>query len=81
VRAGRYVEAPAGASHVLVVQGEADDVVAPEDGRILFERAQEPRELCLLPGADHRLADPLHRIEAVKRSRDWLTRHLHAEHA
>jgi alpha-beta hydrolase superfamily lysophospholipase len=81
VRAGRYVEAPAGASRVLVVQGEADDVVPPGDGRILFERAREPRELCLLPGADHRLGDPLHRIEAVKRSRDWLTHHLHTEAA
>jgi dipeptidyl aminopeptidase/acylaminoacyl peptidase len=66
---------------VLVVQGEADDVVAPRDGRILFERAGEPRELCLLPGADHRLSDPLHRLEAVKRSRDWLARHLHTEPA
>jgi alpha-beta hydrolase superfamily lysophospholipase len=81
VRAGRYLEAPAGARHVLVVQGEADDVVAPRDGRILFERAGEPRELCLLPGADHRLSDPLHRLEAVKRSRDWLARHLHTEPA
>lgn len=81
VRAGRYVETPVGASHVLVVQGEADDVVAPGDGRILFERAGEPRELCLLRGADHRLSDPLHRIEAVRRSRNWLTRHLHTEPA
>ena len=81
VRAGRYVEAPAGASHVLVVQGGADDVVTPGHGRMLFERAVEPRALCLLPGADHRLSDPLHRFEAVERSRDWLTRHLHSEPA
>ncbi len=81
VRARRYVEAPAGVRQVLVVQGEADDVVAPAEGRILFERGGEPRELCLLPGADHRLSDPLHRIEAIKRSREWLTRHLNAETA
>jgi dipeptidyl aminopeptidase/acylaminoacyl peptidase len=81
VRAGRRVEAPGGSSHVLIVQGEGDLVVPPEHGRILFERAKEPRELCLLPGADHRLSDPLHRLEAVKRSRDWLTRHLHTEPA
>jgi dipeptidyl aminopeptidase/acylaminoacyl peptidase len=35
----------------------------------------------VLPGADHRLSDPLHRLEAVKRSRDWFTRHLHREPA
>ena len=81
VRAGRHVEAPAGASHLLVIQGGADDVVPPEHGRSLVERAAEPRELCVLPGADHRLSDPLHRIEAVKRSRDWFTRHLHMESA
>jgi uncharacterized protein len=81
VRAGRHVEVPAGASHHLIVQGGADDVVPPEHGQSLIERAVEPRELCLLSGADHRLSDPLHRIEAVKRSRDWFTRHLHTEPA
>jgi dipeptidyl aminopeptidase/acylaminoacyl peptidase len=81
VRAGRYVEAPAGASHLLVVQGQADDVVPAGHAEILFERALEPRELCLLPGGDHRLSDPLHRLEAVKRSRDWFTRHFHREPA
>jgi uncharacterized protein len=80
-RAGRHVDAPAGASHVLVVQGQADDVVPPGHAEILFGRAREPRELCLLPGADHRLSDPLHRIEAVKRSRDWFTRHFDGEPA
>ena len=29
----------------------------------------------------HRLSDPLHRIEALKRTRDWFTRHLHTEPA
>ena len=81
VRAGRHVEAPAGASRLLVIQGGADNVVPPEHGRSLVERAAEPRELCVLPGADHRLSDPLHRIEAVKRSRDWFTRHLQMESA
>jgi len=81
VREGRRVEAPRDASHVLVVQGESDDVVPPAHGRLLFDRAREPRELCLLPGADHRLSDPLHRLEAVKRSRDWLIRHLPTEPA
>jgi dipeptidyl aminopeptidase/acylaminoacyl peptidase len=81
VRAGRYVDAPAGTSHVLVVQGQADDVVPPGHAEILFERALEPRALCLLPGGDHHLSDPLHRLEAVKRSREWFTRHFHGEPA
>jgi len=81
VRTGRYVDAPAGASHVLVVQGQADDVVPSAHADILFAHAREPRELCLLRGADHRLSDPLHRVEAVRRSRDWFARHLHGEPA
>jgi uncharacterized protein len=79
VRSGQRVEAPGRAGHLLVVQGESDEVVPPAHARTLFERAEEPRELCMLPGADHRLSDPLHRLEAVKRSRDWLTRHLPTE--
>ena len=79
VRSGQRVEAPGCAGHLLVVQGESDEVVPPAHARTLFERAGEPRELCMLPGADHRLSDPLHRLEAVKRSRDWLTRHLSTE--
>jgi dipeptidyl aminopeptidase/acylaminoacyl peptidase len=81
VRAGRHLDAPAGASHVLVVQGQADDVVPPGHAQILFERAGKPRALCLLPGANHRLSDPFHRLEAVKRSRDWFMHHLHTEPA
>jgi len=81
IRAGRYANPPFGVSHVLAVQGQADDTVPPGDAEILIERARAPRELCFLPGADHRLSDPLHRLEAVKRSRDWFTRHLPAEHA
>src|SRR4030095_1538971 len=42
VRSGRLVAAPAGVSHALVVQAEADEVVNPMHGRWLFERAREP---------------------------------------
>ncbi len=76
VRTGRLANAPSGVSHALVVQGEADEVVSPAHGRRLFECAREPRALHLIPGADHRLTDPTHRLEAVSRSRRWMTQHL-----
>jgi fermentation-respiration switch protein FrsA (DUF1100 family) len=76
VRRGRLATAPDGVSHALVVQGEADEVVAPAHGRRLFERAREPRALCAIAGADHRLTDMEHRLEAVERSRGWMTEHL-----
>lgn len=76
VRRGRHAEAPAGASHVLIIQADRDEVVPPSHGQMLFERARDPRELCLIPGADHRLSDPAHRLEAVELSRRWFARHL-----
>jgi dipeptidyl aminopeptidase/acylaminoacyl peptidase len=72
---GRHVEAP-GVRSVLVIQGEADDTVPPSHARALFERAAEPRELLMLPGADHRLTEPEHRRAAVEASRRWFLRHL-----
>lgn len=76
VRSGRLATAPAGVSHALVVQGEADEVVDPAHGRRLHERAREPRALCLIPAADHRLTDMGHRLTAVERSLGWMTQHL-----
>lgn len=75
-RTRRYAEAPAGVRRHLVIQGEADDVVPPVHGRALFARAGEPRELVLLPHADHRLTEPVHRKDAVARSVAWLLRFL-----
>ena len=76
VRSGRLATAPAGVSHALVLQGEADEVVSPAHARRLMERAREPRALHLIAGADHRLSDMAHRLEAVERSRRWMTQHL-----
>jgi alpha/beta superfamily hydrolase len=76
VRSGQLATAPAGVSHALVVQGETDEVVSPAHARRLVERAREPRALHLIAGADHRLTDMAHRLEAVERSRRWMTQHL-----
>ena len=76
IRAGEHAEAPAGVSRLLVIQGEADEVVPPAHGQALFDRAGEPRELHWIAGADHRLTEPRHRLDAVERSRGWMTKHL-----
>ena len=44
----RRVSAP-----LLVIAGEADTVVPPQDSVRLFEAAREPKRLHLVPGADH----------------------------
>jgi dipeptidyl aminopeptidase/acylaminoacyl peptidase len=76
VLAGRHAEVPRGATHALVIQAEADEVVPPRHGRAIWERVGEPRALQCIPGADHRLSDPAHRRAAVAASLAWHRRHL-----
>jgi pimeloyl-ACP methyl ester carboxylesterase len=74
VAEGRYAETPPGVARHLVIQGEADDVVAPSHGGVLHGRAREPRALIRIPGGDHRLTDPAHRECAVSASLAWFGR-------
>ncbi len=70
----RFAVSPAGVSRHLAIQGEADDVVPVEHGRVLHARAAAPRELVVMQGADHRLTDADHRGQAVARSLEWFRR-------
>jgi dipeptidyl aminopeptidase/acylaminoacyl peptidase len=78
VRRGDYAEAAAGASYALIVQADRDEVVPPEHGRRLFERATRPKRLHVIVGADHRLSDMRHRLEALEETRHWLGKYLGA---
>jgi alpha-beta hydrolase superfamily lysophospholipase len=73
---GAFADTPAGVPCVLTVQAELDEVVPPSHGRILFDRAADPKELHILKGADHRLSEMTHRLEAIARSLHWLSAHL-----
>ncbi len=72
---GTLADTPAGVAFTLTIQAEKDEIVPPEHGRVLFDRAVEPRELHILKGADHRLSDMAHRLEAVRLSLGWLGRY------
>lgn len=72
----RYAQAPTGIVRLLVIQAEADDLVPVEHATALFARAAEPCDLVIIPGADHRLTEPVHRNEAVARSLAWFLRFL-----
>jgi len=74
--AGALADTPAGVAFSLTIQAGRDQVVPPSHGQILFDRATDPKELHVLKGADHRLSDMAHRMEAVSLSLDWLSRHL-----
>ena len=54
---------------LLIVHGDSDDLVPLEHARILFQQAEEPKELVIIPGAGHRLRTEPKAINAVL---DWL---------
>jgi alpha-beta hydrolase superfamily lysophospholipase len=76
VRRGAHADAPAGVARLLVIQAGRDEVVPPAHGRVLFDRARDPKRLHVIAGADHRLTEPTHRREAVEESQRWLLAHL-----
>lgn len=54
---------------LLIVHGESDELIPPEDARQLFDKAGEVKELVYIPGAGHRLrTDPRATALALK----WL---------
>ena len=59
----------------LLIHGTADDVVPIGESREMFEQANEPKELCEIPGADH-VFDPEDCAEAllamVTKVSEWL---------
>ncbi len=65
------------AAPVLVVAGSEDSIVPADQSRELYDRAREPKELLIVPGADHNDAELLagdRVVEAVVRFIDQATR-------
>ncbi|MBF8267011.1 MAG: prolyl oligopeptidase family protein [Dehalococcoidia bacterium] len=54
---------------LLLLHGDADDVVSPESVYTLFERAGDPKELRLLPGVGHRFR---HEGAVISAALEWL---------
>lgn len=55
---------------VFIIHGEEDMLVPVEQGKMLFERASEPKELILIPGANHGFS--WHREEMIEKILNWL---------
>ncbi len=56
--------------HLLLVQCEGDEVVPPHISQRIFDEAQEPKALWLLPGGDHEFAQ--HDPKTDERLFSWL---------
>ena len=59
---------------LLLVHGEADEVLSPECSRRIYAWAREPKELVLYPGAGHGLRECAEEVYGLLRA--WLPRRL-----
>jgi pimeloyl-ACP methyl ester carboxylesterase len=61
---------------VLILHGDADDVVPVEEAYELHRCLANSNELSILKGADHRLSNPEKMRRALGEAIDWLTAHV-----
>jgi putative redox protein len=59
---------------LLLIHGEKDEIVPVEHAHRLYQRAKEPKELLLLPGAGHRLRFD---ERAITTALNWLLKQSH----
>lgn len=61
---------------VLIMHGDADEVVPVREAHELHGCLNNSRRLLVLKGCDHRLSDPVIMQGAVAEALDWLTKHV-----
>jgi putative redox protein len=61
---------------VLIIHGDADEVVPVREAHELYGCLTNSRRLLVLKGCDHRLSDPASMQLAVREALDWLTKHV-----
>lgn len=59
---------------LLIVHGDADELVPVENARLLFQAAGEPKELSIIPGGNHHLSE--HQPQAAEATVRWLKRYF-----
>lgn len=60
----------------LVIHGDADATVPVAHAHALHGALSVEKELCIVSGADHRFTGPEGRTEALRRTEEWIIRHL-----
>lgn len=61
---------------VLIIHGDADEVVPVKEARELNDCLSSVKKLLILKGTDHRLSDPVMMQRALTEAVDWLTEHV-----
>jgi putative redox protein len=61
---------------VLILHGDADEVVPVEEAHELYAALAHSKRLSILPASDHRLSDPAVMRRAITEALEWLTEHV-----
>jgi dipeptidyl aminopeptidase/acylaminoacyl peptidase len=61
---------------VLILHGDADDVVPVKEAHELHDCLGGVKRLSILQGTDHRLSNPALMQRAMEEALDWLTAHV-----
>jgi len=61
---------------VMIVHGSLDEQVPLPHAKVLYENADEPKNIQIIEGADHRLTNPIHRRKAIELTLEWFKKYL-----
>lgn len=61
---------------VLILHGDADEVVPVEEAHELYAALGHSKRLSILPATDHRLSDPAMMQRAIAEALEWLTQYV-----
>jgi dipeptidyl aminopeptidase/acylaminoacyl peptidase len=61
---------------ILVIHGNLDKQVPLFNAEVLIENANQPKNIQIIQGADHRFTNPIHRRRAVELTLDWFKKYL-----
>jgi len=63
-------------SHILIIHGQADDVVPVAHAREIFNLAREPKKIIIQEHGDHPMSIPEHQQEFVRQTSLWFEQWL-----
>ena len=63
-------------TNLLIIHGVSDELVPPAHAQELYQSAQEPKQLTMVPGADHTFSNHQLRNQATTESFNWFNRYL-----
>jgi len=61
---------------LLVIHGDADNLVPFENGQRIYERANEPKRLEIIKGGNHGFDEPHHMEQITKLTLDWFKQYI-----